>query len=149
MDCVTSGLVICWETCSDGSTKPWRSCAAPALHLSPLPRSWLKCSGSLMTLAEVIGVTVLISVMAEPWWVQEVIVCNETLVSTASAGTGPSGKSSLSLKDFSPSELVSWKKFWKVTWHHPVMLCSQIQSSILYFHSAHNPKRCEEQCLCY
>lgn len=65
-----------------------------------------------MTLAKVIGVVVLISVTAEAMMSPGGDnICNETLVSTASAGTAPSGQSSLSLKDFSPSESASWKKF--------------------------------------
>lgn len=65
-----------------------------------------------MMLAKVIGVTVLMSVMVEAMMGPGGdSICNETLVSRASAGTGPSGQSFLSLEDFSPSELAYWKKF--------------------------------------
>lgn len=65
-----------------------------------------------MTLAKVTGVVVLISVTAEAMMSPGGDnICNEILVSTASAGTAPSGQSSLSLKDFSPSESASRKKF--------------------------------------
>lgn len=63
-------------------------------------------------LAKVIGAIILIPVMAEAMMsAGGDNLCNETLVSRSSAGTGPSGQTSLPLKDFSPSASASWKKF--------------------------------------